>query len=74
MGYQGERLQPGSSVRRIPEAGGTKKARSSIYDLEALAFINKQQEEPEHFRLDYFNVQSGSSDIATASIKLVCGG
>ncbi|WP_276524327.1 alpha-isopropylmalate synthase regulatory domain-containing protein, partial [Enterobacter hormaechei] len=31
------------------------------------------QEEPEHFRLDYFNVQSGSSDIATASIKLVCG-
>ncbi len=43
------------------------------YDLEALAFINKQQEEPEHFRLDYFNVQSGSSDIATASIKLVCG-
>ena len=43
------------------------------YDLEALAFINKQQEEPEHFRTDYFNVQSGSSDIATASIKLVCG-
>ena len=25
------------------------------------------------FPPDYFNVQSGSSDIATASIKLVCG-
>lgn len=43
------------------------------YDTEALAFINKQQEEPEHFRLDYFSVQSGSSDIATASVKLACG-
>lgn len=43
------------------------------YDPEALAFINKQQEEPEHFRLDYFSVQSGSSDIATASVKLACG-
>ena len=50
-----------------------KKGQVFDYDLEALAFINKQQEEPEHFRLDYFNVQSGSSDIATASIKLVCG-
>lgn len=72
MGYRGERLQHGSSVRRIPEAGG-QKGRVFDYDLEALAFINKQQEEPEHFRTDYFNVQSGSSDIATASIKLVCG-
>ncbi|UNA33564.1 2-isopropylmalate synthase [Klebsiella pneumoniae subsp. pneumoniae] len=71
-GLPGERLQPGSSVRRIPEAGG-QKGQVFDYDLEALAFINKQQEEPEHFRLDYFNVQSGSSDIATASIKLVCG-
>ncbi|WP_303245630.1 alpha-isopropylmalate synthase regulatory domain-containing protein, partial [Salmonella enterica] len=35
--------------------------------------FNKQQEEPEHFRLDYFSVQSGSSDIATASVKLACG-
>ena len=41
-----------------------KKGQVFDYDLEALAFINKQQEEPEHFRLDYFNVQSGSSDIA----------
>lgn len=43
------------------------------YDLEALAFIDKQQEEPEHFRLDYFSVQSGSNDIATAAVKLACG-
>lgn len=45
----------------------------SSITTEALAFINKQQEEPEHFRLDYFTVQSGSSDIATASVKLACG-
>ena len=40
-----------------------KKGQVFDYDLEALAFINKQQEEPE----------SGSSDIATASVKLACG-
>ena len=50
-----------------------KKGQVFDYDLEALAFINKQQEEPEHFRLDYFSVQSGSNDIATASVKLACG-
>ena len=33
-----------------------KKGQVFDYDLEALAFINKQQEEPEHFRLDYFSV------------------
>lgn len=42
------------------------------YDLEAPAFINKQHEEPEHFSLDYFSVQSGSSIMATASVKLIC--
>ena len=36
-------------------------------------FYSKQQEEPEHFRLDYFSVQSGSNDIATAAVKLACG-
>jgi 2-isopropylmalate synthase len=50
-----------------------KKGQVFDYDLEALAFINKQQEEPEHFSLDYFSVQSGSSIMATASVKLVCG-
>ncbi|CNC26120.1 2-isopropylmalate synthase [Yersinia pseudotuberculosis] len=50
-----------------------KKGQVFDYDLEALAFINKQQEEPEYYRLDYFSVQSGSSVMATASVKLVCG-
>ncbi|MEN1627149.1 alpha-isopropylmalate synthase regulatory domain-containing protein, partial [Pseudomonas aeruginosa] len=50
-----------------------KKGQVFDYDLEALAFIDKQQEEPEHFRLDYFSVQSGSNDIATAAVKLACG-
>ena len=62
----------GQPVRRIPETGG-QKGQVFDYDPEALAFINKQQEEPEHFRLDYFSVQSGSNDIATASVKLACG-
>ncbi len=44
-----------------------------VYDLEALAFFGKLQEEPEHFRLYYFSVQSGSNDIATAAVKLDCG-
>jgi 2-isopropylmalate synthase len=51
-----------------------KKGQVFDYDLEALAFINKQQEEPEHFSLGYFSVQSGSSIMATASVKLICGG
>jgi 2-isopropylmalate synthase len=50
-----------------------KKGQVFDYDLEALAFIGKQQEEPEHFRMEYFNVQSGSSVISTASVQLQCG-
>lgn len=50
-----------------------KKGQVFDYDLKALAFINNQQELSEHFRLDYFSVQSSSSDIATASVKLACG-
>ena len=50
-----------------------KKGQVFDYDLEALAFINKQQEESEHFRLDYFSVQSASNDVATASVRLACG-
>ena len=57
MGYQESDYNLDHLVRRIPEAGG-QKGQVFDYDLEALAFINKQQEEPEHFRLDYFNVQS----------------
>ncbi|WP_058912237.1 2-isopropylmalate synthase [Entomohabitans teleogrylli] len=51
-----------------------KKGQVFDYDLEALAFINKQQEEPEHYGLEYFSVQSGSSVMATASVQLACGG
>ena len=72
-GLPGAGLQPGYPVRRLPEAG-RQKGQVFDYDLEALAFINKQQEEPEHFSLGYFSVQSGSSIMATASVKLICGG
>ncbi|GCS74292.1 2-isopropylmalate synthase [Escherichia coli] len=40
------------------------------YDLEALAFIGKQQEEPEHLRLDYFSETSGSNAIPPAAVHL----
>jgi len=50
-----------------------KKGQVFDYDLEALAFINKQNEEPEYFQLQDFNVQSGSSITATASVHMICG-
>lgn len=50
-----------------------KKGQVFDYDLEALVFINKQQEEPEFYRLDNFSVQSGSKITATASVNLACG-
>lgn len=50
-----------------------KKGQVFDYDLEALVFISKQQEEHDHFSLDYFSVQSGSSVMATASVRLNCG-
>ena len=50
-----------------------KKGQVFDYDLEALAFINKQNEEPEYFQLCDFNVQSGSTINATASVNLGCG-
>lgn len=50
-----------------------KKGQVFDYDLEALAFINMQQEDPEHFRLDYLSVQSGGSVMAMASVRLRCG-
>ena len=49
-----------------------KKGQVFDYDLEALAFINKQQEELEHFRL-IFSVQSGPAISQIASVKLACG-
>ncbi|PPI87970.1 2-isopropylmalate synthase [Candidatus Pantoea edessiphila] len=50
-----------------------KKGQVFDYDLEALAFINKQNEDPEYFRLNYFNVESGSNKIAQACVSLICG-
>lgn len=50
-----------------------KKGRVFDYDLEALAFINKQQEEPEYFQLQDFNVQSGTQVMGVASVTLICG-
>lgn len=51
-----------------------KKGQVFDYDLEALVFISKQQEEQDHFALDYFSVQSGTNLMATASVRLACGG
>lgn len=49
-----------------------KKSQVFNYNLKALAFISKQQKKPKHFRLNYFSVQSGSNNIATAAVKLAC--
>ncbi|WP_347253276.1 2-isopropylmalate synthase [Leminorella grimontii] len=51
-----------------------KKGQVFDYDLEALVFISKQQEEQDRFSLDYFSVQSGTNLMATASVRLTCGG
>lgn len=50
-----------------------KKGQVFDYDLEALAFINNQQEESEYFSLSFFSVQSISNSLSTASVKLLCG-
>lgn len=50
-----------------------KKGQVFDYDLEALAFINNQQEISEYFQLTSFNVQSSSNGSATALVTLLCG-
>lgn len=50
-----------------------KKGQVFDYDLESLAFINKQTEELEYFSLKYFNIQSGYNTTATATVTLSCG-
>ncbi|MGJ3353279.1 2-isopropylmalate synthase [Providencia sp. Je.9.19] len=50
-----------------------KKGQVFDYDLEALAFFAKQQDETDHFVMDYFSTQSGSSIVATATVKMHCG-
>jgi 2-isopropylmalate synthase len=51
-----------------------KKGQVFDYDLEALVFIHCLQDEKDHWQLDYFNVQSGSTVESTASVRLVCEG
>ncbi|CDG89192.1 2-isopropylmalate synthase [Xenorhabdus bovienii] len=50
-----------------------KKGQVFDYDLEALVFINQQQQENEHYRLDYFSTQSGTNIVPTATVRLACG-
>ena len=50
-----------------------KKGQVFDYDLEALAFIGQQQQEPDEFVMNYFNTQSGSSTVATASVSITHG-
>ncbi|MBC8952865.1 2-isopropylmalate synthase [Xenorhabdus sp. PB62.4] len=50
-----------------------KKGQVFDYDLEALVFINQQQQEHEHYRLDYFSIQSGTNVVPTATVRLACG-
>lgn len=51
-----------------------KKGQVFDYDLEALAFMNKQQDiDEEYFQLEHFDVQSKSSGLSTAAIILKCG-
>lgn len=50
-----------------------KKGQVFDYDLEALIFIDTLKDEEEYYSLDYFNVQSGSTVVSTASISLLVG-
>ncbi len=50
-----------------------KKGQVFDYDLEALLFFNQLHDEDDFYKLEYLSVQSGSSVMATASVKLKCG-
>ncbi|MCM2681276.1 2-isopropylmalate synthase [Echinimonas agarilytica] len=50
-----------------------KKGQVFDYDLEALLFFNRTHEDNEYYSLKYLSVQSGSSVMSTASVKLACG-
>lgn len=50
-----------------------KKGQVFDYDLEALIFMNKLKDDEEHFSLEYFNVQSGTTVVSTASVSLMVG-
>lgn len=50
-----------------------KKGQVFDYDLEALIFMNSLKDDEEHFSLEYFNVQSGTTVVSTASVSLTAG-
>ncbi|ABM02083.1 2-isopropylmalate synthase [Psychromonas ingrahamii 37] len=50
-----------------------KKGQVFDYDLEALMFFNKVDSDPQHYRLESINVQSGSGLVATATIVMSIG-
>lgn len=50
-----------------------KKGQVFDYDLEALIFMNQIKDDEEHFVLDAFNVQSGTTITSTASVNLIIG-
>lgn len=72
MGYQESDYDPDALYDAFLKLAD-KKGQVFDYDLEALAFINRQSEEPEYFHLRDFNVHSGASISATASVSLECG-
>ena len=67
--------QPRIAVAPVPDEGIGRAIndRRGPGGLEALAFFSQIHEEPEHFKLEYLGVQSGSSVMATASVKLKVG-
>ncbi|WP_028863197.1 2-isopropylmalate synthase [Psychromonas aquimarina] len=50
-----------------------KKGQVFDYDLEALMFFNQLNSEPEYYKLENINVQSGSGLVATATITMSIG-
>ncbi|QJC31506.1 2-isopropylmalate synthase [Enterobacteriaceae endosymbiont of Donacia tomentosa] len=50
-----------------------KKGQIFNYDLESLAFNNEIDNITEYYSVKYFNVESNSSSISIATIKLQCG-
>ncbi len=72
MGYQESDYNSGSSVRRIPEAGGQKRPGLRLRSGSA-GLYQQAAGRARAFPPGLLQRQSGSSDIATASIKLVCG-
>lgn len=73
MGYQEEKDFNLDELYTAFLSLADKKGQVFDYDLEALAFFANQQDETDHFAMDYFSTQSGSSVVATATVKMRCG-